>query len=447
MCGLIWTYTAKGRASKLAFARYQEQNKRGKEGYGAVCVNQRVVDRVYRSEDENGIKGILSNKSNMVLLHHRKPTSTPNYVECTHPIFVSNDLLVYNYYVIHNGMISNAAELRIKYNKLGFEYTTEVEEMHKTKGKVYKSKSIKFNDSESFAIDLAIAIEGGNKKLDSSGSIAFIALQVNKETGVVESVFYGRNNTNPLVVEKIGGNIIIASEGKGIEVPAHKLVCYDPVSMETTTTDLEIGYKAPPATDYKPYQPSLPPPREQHSEDRQPSLLDNLSFARDSHRRHNATHDIMSARLARHDKHLTRRQQKAAKRETTTHFCQVSDKYGRVDEIEYTIKGDYLLYTTIYKDDILRQMRWFQWDWYSRIVKEKEELEDTITKNKKNKFFNKEPIVRKLQECARQFELLSDTINRWASEDAQNRIIMDRGNELISKYSREALEEKEAVEN
>lgn len=445
MCGLVWTYTAKGRASKLAFARYQEQNKRGKEGYGAVCVNNRVVDRVYRSEEENDIKGILSNKSNMILFHHRKPTSTPNFVECTHPILVSNELLVYNYYVTHNGVINNASELKVKFEKLGFEYTTEVEELHKTKGKVYKSKNVKFNDSESFAIDLAIAIEGGKKALDSKGSIAFIALQVEKETGIVVSVFYGRNNVNPLVVEKINGNIIIASEGKGIEVPPHKLVCYDPVSGETTTTDLDIGYNYNlPKYEHAPYNPQLPPPREQHSEDRQLSLLDNLSFARDSHRRHNATHDIISARSVRHDKHLTRRQAKAAKREVQICYCQVSDKFGKVDEIEYIIKGDYLLHTTVYKDDILRYMRWYQWDWYARVVKDKNDAENTIAKNKKDKSFDKTLYVRKLTDCARQFELLSEVINKWADQDINNRLILEKGDELMKQYSRESIE---AVEN
>lgn len=435
MCGIAYVYTAKGRASKLAFQRYIQQKKRGSEGYGAVCVSHRIVNKVYRSEQEEGIKSILGNKSDMILFHHRRPTSTPNFEECTHPIFVSNELLEYDYYVTHNGVISNALELKTRFNKLGFNYLTEVEEVYKTRNnKTYTTKIIKFNDSESLAIDLAIAIEEGKKSLDSKGTIAFVAMQVNKESKVVENIFYGRNLNSPLVVQKKDGNIIIASEGEGDIVAMHTLFCFDTSTKIITSTKLDVG------TNY-----SVPSPIEytrNHSDTDRTKVLFDSSY-HDEGRHHHATHDILKHHRARHFKHLTKKELKRLRFHVEERIINVADKHGKIEEIKYIVKGQHLLYTTIYQDDIERSMLSYHWFWYLRVIKNKSDFEYQIKKHKGNIQFEyqKRLLVNQLKNCAKEFEIISEAVNKIAANDIKNRKLLDEAADIQSEWEREAQEE------
>ena len=103
----------------------QDQLSRGKEGFGILMINEKNEVIVKRAtEISKALLDLYMTKSNMIIMHHRNPTSSDNKLSQTHPIFVSNGSLKYDYYVIHNGMISNSDELRENHEKLGFIYNT-----------------------------------------------------------------------------------------------------------------------------------------------------------------------------------------------------------------------------------------------------------------------------------------------------------------------------------
>lgn len=242
MCGIIFIDRADQKsASKMVLKRYNSQKTRGKEGFGFISIDTaKGIGKWFRSTDEAGIKKALEGINDpTILFHHRQPTSTPNFAEATHPIAVINELLDHNYYVIHNGIISNDKELREKHRALNFEYTTEITKIFKTKENEYTSEM--FNDSEAFAIELAQVLDGQKTTIDAKGSIAFIALQVSRSTGKILNVYFGRNYSNPLKMENTREFLSLTSEGTGTLVDANKLYKYNPLSREVTSAPLQIG--------------------------------------------------------------------------------------------------------------------------------------------------------------------------------------------------------------
>lgn len=248
MCGIVFVKNnSEKKASKKVFKRYRAQSKRGTQGYGAISIVNGKIKNVYRSEDEAGIRCIYKDTAPVMLFHHRTPTSTPNLEECTHPIYVSHEELDYDYYLVHNGVISNDTILKTEFEAKGYNYTTKVCSYYKTKDGFRPNGKEVFNDSESLAIDLAIAIDGNEPKTKAQGSIAFVMLQVEKENNNVTNVFFGRNDRNPLKLDRQGGNIVIASEGTGEDVIPHKLFRLNIATDEITSRDLDVGlnYKPP----------------------------------------------------------------------------------------------------------------------------------------------------------------------------------------------------------
>lgn len=213
MCGIVYCKRVDDKtAPKMVKKRYFKQKSRGSDGFGFVEISDKV--KVKRAEEEKEILTKLEESTaGEIMFHHRFPTSTPNFKEMTHPIFVKNDKLDYNYYVIHNGIISNCDEMLKKHKRAGFNYTTllrQVWELTKTN----YTYDYKFNDSESLAIDLALFIEGKIKTVRARGSVAFVVLQTTK-TGKPVNVYFGRNIDNPLRVKKNDYFISVCSEGDG----------------------------------------------------------------------------------------------------------------------------------------------------------------------------------------------------------------------------------------
>lgn len=382
MCGIVFTQIMHdGKATKYAFRRYKKQEKRGVLGYGVVSMKDGKVCQIFRSEDEGGIKKALKCKGKMALLHHRHPTSTPNLAECTHPIFVSNSCLDFDYYVVHNGIISNANAGKEKYEKLGFQFTTEinVKTLYQTKGKKYidKTSTKKFNDSESFAIDIALTIEGEQDKMFSEGSIAFVVLQVKKDTQKVLKVYFGRNLRNPLVIDNVqGDHFTLASEGDGEEVQPHKLFCYDPETKEITDKDLEIGYiyRAPVTTPKpedktpSPWSPHLGRTAEQYIEGR--GIREPMGFLPGAQR------SLFPAK-----------QEKETKREITDEKV-IFSGHGSDRTFHYQLKGDFLIHTKVHKD-VITIVNEAEWRWYKdvvyRMTRLQEEIKECSRKLKRNK--------------------------------------------------------------
>ena len=229
MCGIVYTKRLDGKvAHKQVIKRYEAQADRGSDGFGYVSLTDGLVSDYARATTEEAIMDRMEkDKSSEILFHHRLPTSTPNFAETAHPILISNKLLKCDYYVIHNGIISDDKELKAKHEKMGFAYNTEVVQKWR-QGENIISKSKMWNDSEALAIELALAIEAEAPKLDITGSIAFIALQVEKNTRKAKKLYYGRNASNPLKLDiQKKQFFVLASEGSGQDISTDTLYSFD----------------------------------------------------------------------------------------------------------------------------------------------------------------------------------------------------------------------------
>ncbi len=244
MCGIVYVKREDAYAQKTVVKRFNKQRSRGLMGFGYITVEKGKVEHLKRFETEKEmIKSIKQETAKEILFHHRTPTSTPNISETNHPILVENNLLEHKYYVIHNGMIGNDLELQSKHADLGFEYTTEMTEdsVYKTKKReIVQTSSVVFNDSEVFAIDLALYLEGLNDKIESMGSIAFICIETDKKDNILK-IHYGRNEKNPLVIEEARDMFILKSEGGGTSIKEDVLYSYDYNGKTLIEKEVNIG--------------------------------------------------------------------------------------------------------------------------------------------------------------------------------------------------------------
>ncbi len=246
MCGLIYGKRRDNRSVvKSLLKRYDKQSGRGTQGFGYVVIkNGHVVD-IKRSKYEAGIKSFLNQEdgASEIMFHHRFPTSTENLEEVTHPIVVSNDLLDSNYYVIHNGVLTNEDVLKEEYEKMGFKYTTDIVKttIVKIAGiTTSEDTTVGFNDSESFAIDLALFLDGKKNIIESVGSIAFICIQTDKNDKV-QYIHYGRNDGNPLVMEDNNDLFFLKSMGGGTDIKEDVINSIDYETGKTIQREVKIG--------------------------------------------------------------------------------------------------------------------------------------------------------------------------------------------------------------
>ena len=251
MCGIIHIKRQNGiSASKSVIKRYNKQKTRGTEGFGFIEIKNGVVLGGKRAEEEKDIlKALEESTADEILFHHRTPTSTPNFIESTHPIIVKNKKFKYHYYIVHNGIISNDEDMKKSHNKDNFVYTTAIKKQWITKGNTYTSEI--WNDSEALAIDFAKSIEN-NTPMESKGSIAVVALQVDKKTKKAIALYYGRNSGNPLKVEN-GKDLFGVSSESGKELKANTLYRFDYAKNEITEEKKEIGHHFISYTGYNGY--------------------------------------------------------------------------------------------------------------------------------------------------------------------------------------------------
>lgn len=244
MCGIIAVYNKKGLATQQVISQYHSQKARGSDGFGFLSIDNGKLLEVKRSTTEDKIKEALkATKSKLIVFHHRFPTSTDNLIEANHPLKVNSDDFKYDYYVIHNGVINNADEMKAKHERLGYTYETEIKKISEIRTKhntyIIEPPEIEFNDSESLAIELALYFEGKQNFIGAEGSIAFIALKVNKTTQEVLSIFYGRNQLNPLKLRTKKGSFMLSSEGKGVSIKTDTL--YEMTNNDITEKPLKFG--------------------------------------------------------------------------------------------------------------------------------------------------------------------------------------------------------------
>ncbi len=220
MCGIIYVKSNNGlRVSKKILKLYDKQRSRGSDGFGYVAIKNGIIKEHVLREKEHEIRQVIKDSdANETLYHHRLPTSTQNLYEAAHPIKVDHPSLKHVYYVAHNGVITNAKTLYDAHKKEGYEYTTELRKETRivTRDRsIHDSVEIKFNDSEALAIELARYVEGLSKEIGTRGSVAFIMLQVDRNTGKTLKVFFGRNTGNPLYFTKNNDMFVLKSAAEG----------------------------------------------------------------------------------------------------------------------------------------------------------------------------------------------------------------------------------------
>lgn len=247
MCGIVFVKSTNCNVKKAVRKRYNRQKNRGQRGFGFVTIKNEMVKKVSRATDSSTIFDDMEDgDGDSMLFHHRFPTSTANVEDASHPILVSNVLLEYDYYVVHNGVIRNAKERKVEHNSVGMEYNTEFEKNTIVKRKVdgkeitNVTESYEFNDSESLAIDLAFYLEGLEYSIKSRGSIAFIALQVEKGGSTIHKLFYAHNEANPLTIENRRDFFAITSEGGGEKVDTDKLYSYNYSTGQTSSEAITL---------------------------------------------------------------------------------------------------------------------------------------------------------------------------------------------------------------
>lgn len=253
MCGLVMVKRKdKQSVVRPLIKRYEQQKHRGTSGYGFVAVKDGKLIGYERAKHYEEIEKLLKkyDKADEIMFHHRIPTSTPNLAECAHPIKVSNPkLLKHDYYLVHNGVISNDTMLKKKHEELGFKYTTEIQEYKtfKTAGKTYYEKTasaIQFNDSETLAIEFALFNEGLEDTVSCYGSQAFICYEVDRDTNDIIALHYGHNTGNPLKITNKHGMFVLSSESKdGEDVEVMKVCSINSKSKEANVRPF-TGYCA-----------------------------------------------------------------------------------------------------------------------------------------------------------------------------------------------------------
>lgn len=246
MCGIIYARSDTPVREKL-WKCYTKQKDRGQDGYGLVAFGKDGgINAIARTQTEKEMEKTLGEiVSNEILFHHRYPTSTPNIPSQTHPILVENNVLKNKYYVVHNGVISNDTELKAKHEKLGIKYTTEIRvktTIEDGAGCTYSlGEKTEWNDSEAFAVELALFLENKVPDLDGvSGSIAFVCVEINAN-GEHVKLHYGRNYRSPLLLDNKLDEFVLSSDGSGKQVDSDTLNTYDYQTGEITTKKVDIG--------------------------------------------------------------------------------------------------------------------------------------------------------------------------------------------------------------
>ena len=255
MCGIVYVKKLDGSgAAKLGIKRYHKQSSRGRQGFGYVPIEDGYVRRVERFKDEESfLTSLKKETASEILIHHRAPTSTENMIGTTHPVVVSDPFFEYNYYLVHNGVLTNEHVLKHEHSKLGLEYVTAYEKSTLIKFRdsheEISTKMTGFLDSEALAKEVALFIEGHKKSIDTKGGVAFFCIQTDKE-GKVIAHYYGRNEDRPLIAEAVlskkarkkhGDYLSLKSEGGGVSIAANKLFRIDYATGDATFIDANIG--------------------------------------------------------------------------------------------------------------------------------------------------------------------------------------------------------------
>lgn len=211
MCGIVYMQSFDGSSVKRpVWEQFDAQRSRGTEGFGLFDGQY-----VFKAALEKRIKRWFKSPkydTDMLLFHHRFPTSTVNERKAAHP-FDTGDFFGDNRYIlVHNGCIRNPEEMREKHEKLGITYQSVLSDGT-------------FNDSEALLWEFALTVEGKQKAVEATGDIAFICIKL--ENGDPTRLFFGRNYYKPLNMKRDKMGMMLSSEGDGEKIESNMLYNYN----------------------------------------------------------------------------------------------------------------------------------------------------------------------------------------------------------------------------
>lgn len=207
MCGLVYSQSFDGSpVNNAILQQFDLQRSRGTQGFGLF---DGMKKNIVRAANENKIlKWLVNYDSDLIMFHHRFPTSTINVKRAAHPFSTKGYFGDTQYILVHNGGVYNAKTLKPKHEKLGIKYHSQLQDGT-------------FNDSESLLWDFALTMEGKQDELKAYGGIAFICVKLVK--GKLSKLYFARNNSKPLNMDYSKGGLSLSSEGDGEPITAHTL--------------------------------------------------------------------------------------------------------------------------------------------------------------------------------------------------------------------------------
>lgn len=181
MCGIIGCVVRNpATIMKQIKLIYENQKDRGKDGCGMSIyhshsnkitrIRKQRIKSIFKKKYFNSLK-----KNDLVLFHHRLPTSTPNIPECNHPLCNEDKSI----HLIHNGWVTNADEQHEKLKANSHKFETEIitQKVYKINNKTYTKKiegDDEITDSE-ILVHLLEEFSDGDNYLESIKQVIKVA--------------------------------------------------------------------------------------------------------------------------------------------------------------------------------------------------------------------------------------------------------------------------------
>ena len=224
MCGIVYAQSFNGSpVNNAVLQQFDLQRNRGTQGFGLF---DGMKLNLVRAANENKIlKWLVNYDSDLIMFHHRFPTSTINVKRAAHPFSTKKYFGDTQYILVHNGSISNAKELYAEHTKLGIKYQSLL-------------KDGTFNDSEALLWDFALTQEGKQDKLKVWGGIAFVCMKLTN--GELDKLYFARNYSKPLNMTYNHDILELSSEGDGEAIKEHTLYTFNYKLKRMTTKHFQI---------------------------------------------------------------------------------------------------------------------------------------------------------------------------------------------------------------
>src|SRR5258708_5853048 len=104
MCGIIYSHNFEGLpVNNDVLQQYDKQKTRGQQGFGIF--DGQKMNMIHAAKEDKILKWLCRYDSNLLLMHHRFPTSTINVKRAAHPFSTKKYLGDTQYILVHNGSI------------------------------------------------------------------------------------------------------------------------------------------------------------------------------------------------------------------------------------------------------------------------------------------------------------------------------------------------------